>query len=131
MGFMEDAIDEGMSVQRKELNECDQIIEQVKAELYRATRQHGPMKSGHEGYAVILEEMDELWHEIKHGTKSKARKEAVREAFWYIDLPAVCVGEVEALPLEERRRIFAHIRDHVEDASLEALHELGHALIAV
>ena len=94
MGFMEDAIDEGMSVQRKELNECDQIIEQVKAELYRATRQHGPMKSGHEGYAVILEEMDELWHEIKHGTKSKARKEAVQVAAMAIRLIANCYSKV-------------------------------------
>ena len=37
----------------------------IDAEFCRAIEKHGPMKSAHEGYAVILEEMDELWGEIK------------------------------------------------------------------
>jgi hypothetical protein len=40
----------------------------------------GPMKSGHEAYAVILEELDEFWYEIKHGSKTKARDEAIQVA---------------------------------------------------
>ena len=63
---------------------CDQRVfvrvQQVVEELENATRKHGAMKSGHEAYAVILEELDEFWHEIKHGTKDKARKEAVQVA---------------------------------------------------
>ena len=55
-------------------------LELVGEELARARKQHGPMKSGHEAYAVILEELDEFWHEIKHGTKENARKEAVQVA---------------------------------------------------
>jgi len=39
----------------------DAIVE----EFYKATAAHGPMASAHEGYAVILEELDELWNEIK------------------------------------------------------------------
>ncbi len=34
-------------------------------ELHRATEKFGPFASAHEGYAVILEELDELWDAIK------------------------------------------------------------------
>ena len=37
----------------------------VLTELRRAQSKHGPMRSGHEGYAVIHEELDELWDEVK------------------------------------------------------------------
>ncbi len=34
-------------------------------ELIRASRKFGPFNSAHEGWAIILEEMDELWDEVK------------------------------------------------------------------
>lgn len=37
----------------------------VSEELTRALTKHRSMASSHEGYAVILEEVDELWDEIK------------------------------------------------------------------
>jgi hypothetical protein len=37
----------------------------VEKELYRAMQKHGPMHGPHEGYAVILEELDELWELVK------------------------------------------------------------------
>lgn len=37
----------------------------VIAEYKRATTIHGPMRSAHEAYAILLEEVDELWDEIK------------------------------------------------------------------
>lgn len=40
-------------------------LSEVAAELERAQRRFGPMASAHEGYAVILEEVDELWKAIK------------------------------------------------------------------
>lgn len=43
----------------------EDIAREVVIELGRATRKHGPMRSSHEGYAVILEEFDELWDEVK------------------------------------------------------------------
>ena len=48
----------------------------VRMELHRAMKLHGPMMSGHEGYAVILEELEELWDEIK---LKKPDKELMRE----------------------------------------------------
>ena len=35
------------------------------AELRAAREQHPPLKSAHEGYAVVLEELDEVWAHVK------------------------------------------------------------------
>lgn len=43
----------------------DRSIELVIREYQRANEIHGPFKSLHEGYAIMLEEFDELWDEIK------------------------------------------------------------------
>lgn len=55
-----------------------QVMIDVEAELHRATSQHGPMNSIHEGYSVILEEVDELWDQVR--LKSSLRnQENIRE----------------------------------------------------
>lgn len=43
----------------------DTTMAMVKEELVRAMVLHAPMRGPHEGYAVILEELEELWQEIK------------------------------------------------------------------
>lgn len=43
----------------------ESILKEVELELARAVKAHGSMKSAHDGYAVILEELDELWDEVK------------------------------------------------------------------
>lgn len=59
------------------------ILEEVAAELERA-KKFKPFNSAHEGYAVLLEEVDELWDIVKmNQTKrdlDKMRKEAVQVA---------------------------------------------------
>jgi hypothetical protein len=54
----------------------------VKEELDRATKQHAAFNSPHEGYAVILEEVDELWAEVKanNGQGHRGTTEAVQTA---------------------------------------------------
>ena len=42
-------------------------------ECIRARKKFSPFNSAHEGYAVILEEMDELWEEIKNNPKNWER----------------------------------------------------------
>lgn len=66
-------------------NYMDQIYEilfRVRNEVVRAKQKHDPMHSPHEGYAVIQEEVDELWEEIKadEGREGDAMTEAVQIA---------------------------------------------------
>lgn len=39
----------------------------IRAEARRAGNKHKPMNSQHEAYAVIKEEMDEYWKEVRKG----------------------------------------------------------------
>jgi len=41
------------------------ITKEVLDELESAEEKFGPFNSAHEGYAVILEELDELWEAVK------------------------------------------------------------------
>lgn len=56
--------------------------QEAAAELARAMHKFGPMASPHEGWAVIHEEMDELWNHVKANTgrSSEARVEAIQIA---------------------------------------------------
>jgi len=44
-------------------------MDAVLVETYNAMLKHRPFNSAHEGYAVILEEMDELWDVVKLNPK--------------------------------------------------------------
>lgn len=57
-------------------------IELVENELAKATACFGPMRSAHEGYAILLEEVEELWDEVraKKPDQEKIRKEAIQVA---------------------------------------------------
>lgn len=62
----------------------EEVIDAIRKEYMRACMSNDSFNSAHEGYAVILEELDELWEEIKkkgserdHG---KMFKEAVQVA---------------------------------------------------
>lgn len=56
----------------------DRAADDVIVEIRKARIKHRPMASAHEGYAVLLEEVEELWAEVKaqNFDKEKARKEA-------------------------------------------------------
>ena len=58
----------------------DMALESIAAELERAERQFPAFHSGHEGYAVIREELDELWEAVKRDDIEHARLEAVQVA---------------------------------------------------
>jgi hypothetical protein len=60
------------------------LMVEVEAEVRSAVAQHGGMASAHEGYAVILEELDELKDEVWKNRKTRdmaaMRKEAIQVA---------------------------------------------------
>lgn len=59
----------------------DDVLAEVRAELLRAyTKFPRATVSVHEGYAVLLEEVDELWDEVKANRSDLQRKEAVQVA---------------------------------------------------
>ena len=43
----------------------DEVLETVKQEYLKARRKHPPLHSSHEGYAVLLEELEEWWDSVK------------------------------------------------------------------
>ena len=63
---------------------CFDVFIEVRDELRRARLHHAKLHSAHEGYSVILEEVDELWEEVKqHRTLehlAAMRKEAIQVA---------------------------------------------------
>lgn len=52
----------------------------VKQELSTARQVHYPIRSLHEGFAVLLEEVDELWQEIKKKYSRFNREHVLEEA---------------------------------------------------
>lgn len=58
----------------------NKVTEKVRRALWRAQKKHNKMETYHHGYAVIKEELDELWDEIKADNFEKAHKESVQLA---------------------------------------------------
>lgn len=60
------------------------ITIEARTELERAQKLFGPFNTAHEGYAVMLEEVDELWAHVKTNQKKRdlaaMRKEAIQIA---------------------------------------------------
>ena len=55
------------------------IINLVKNEYIRATQKFGIFHNAHEGYAVLLEEVDELWENVKLNQKITDRLKLIKE----------------------------------------------------
>lgn len=64
------------------MNITDKVLDEVFEEYICAVDKFPAFKSAHEGYAVILEELDELWHEVKQRDRddNAMRKEAIQVA---------------------------------------------------
>lgn len=82
---------------RKIVNVGDKFPRAVKSELIRAYTINGHVKSLHEGYALILEELDEAWEEIKKKPKNRDMKNLLLE-FVQIGSMAQKIAEDMILP---------------------------------
>lgn len=82
MGMLEDDLTEANRTYNLRMKRVDKVLAEVRDEIERAVRKHRPMQSAHEGYAVILEELDELWDEVKsdNGRSADGIHEAIQVA---------------------------------------------------
>ncbi len=75
----------------------DKAIELVINELNNANGKFPLFNSSHEGYAVILEELDELWDEIKNNkhpmSSVNQKKKAIQVAAMAIKFLVSCCEE--------------------------------------
>ena len=55
------------------------VISRVKKEYLSAVTKFGKFHNAHEGFAVLLEEVDELWDNVKLNQKIPMRNELMRE----------------------------------------------------
>ena len=61
-----------------------ELMDEIRVELERAQELFAPMANLHEGYAVLLEEVDEFWEHVKVNQKKRdyavIRKELIQVA---------------------------------------------------
>ena len=60
------------------LKTADEAIIAIIQEFQSATEKFGTFHNTHEGYAVLKEEVDELWDSVKANDTENALKEAVQ-----------------------------------------------------
>lgn len=77
------------------------IFNDVFDEVYTATEKWPPFNSAHEGYGVLLEEVDELWDHVKTSQKKRNLEEMKKEA---IQVAAMAVRFALEICNEERGR---------------------------
>jgi hypothetical protein len=51
------------------------FLDAVRIELKSAREKNAPLNSAHEGYSVILEELDEFWEEVR---KKRSQRDPLR-----------------------------------------------------
>jgi NTP pyrophosphatase (non-canonical NTP hydrolase) len=51
----------------------------VEAEVASAREKHAPINSAHEGYSVILEELDEFWEEVRKKRVDRSKGKMLSE----------------------------------------------------
>lgn len=56
-----------------------QFFEDASAELAKAQKAYTQFVSAHEGYAVIAEELDELWEAVRFPPRDRSRESMRRE----------------------------------------------------
>lgn len=80
------------------IQEINRIIYSVQDEVKRATSLHGPLKSLHEAKAVIEEEFDEFWEEVKVNPKklttAAAEKRLEHMRVELVQIAAMCVRTI-------------------------------------
>lgn len=79
------------------IREHASVLADVKEEVVEATMTWPPMNSAHEAFAILAEEVDELWDHVKTNQKKRdleaMRKEAIQVAAMAVRFAAEVCGE--------------------------------------
>lgn len=75
---------------------CKEILTEVSMELHRAFNMFPPFNSGHEGFAIIYEELQELWAEVQTKQSTAGRDERMRKEA--IQIAAMAIRFINDLP---------------------------------
>lgn len=75
------------------------VCNDVWQETCRAMELHAPQRTAHESYAVILEELEEFWGEVK---KKRAERDERKMREELIQAAAMCVRAIVDLGLKRR-----------------------------
>ena len=81
------------------MKEYEHVSLEVADEVRRATELHGSMQSAHEEYAVILEELDEFWDEVKKKRENRDRCAMRKEL---IQVAAMAIRAICDLKMENK-----------------------------
>lgn len=77
-------------------NEYEEAAADALSELWSARSRFPDFHSAHEGYAVVLEELDELWDEVRTRDERRdmprMRREAIQVAAMAIRFAVDCCG---------------------------------------
>jgi hypothetical protein len=78
----------------------------VREELAKARRQHPPQNSAHEAYAVILEEVDEFWEEVRAKREARSPEKMLKELVQIGAMAQRAAEDLKLIPArnEEARR---------------------------
>ena len=60
-------------------SEAEFVVNEIIASYMKARAKHAPMRGPHEGYAILLEEVDELWDEVKRWQPNDQNLVAMRK----------------------------------------------------
>lgn len=70
------------------------FVHRVRDEVARARRKHAPMNSAHEGWAVIVEEVEEFWDEVKLQTEARSPENMLKELIHVAAMAARCATDI-------------------------------------
>lgn len=89
----------------------DKILQEIKDELNRASALHGSFNSEFEGFAVFLEEVEELWDEIKKKRQNRSLEKMRAEA---IQIAAMAARFLIDICGWDKDDIISYVRDSLK-----------------